>query len=197
MEQRTDEWYEARLGIPTASSFNKLISSTGKPSTQAQGYINQLIAEAVTGKRPESFTSEAIERGIELESQALAWYEFAQDVTVEETGFHRHKSIACGCSPDGLVGDTGLIEIKCPLPHNHVAYLRAEKVPAQYMPQVQGQLWVMEREWCDFLSFHPDLPAMLIRVERDEKFIELLAAEVTKASETIEKEVAKLKEQMQ
>lgn len=196
MEQRSDEWYEARLGIPTASSFNKLITSTGKPSSQAQGYINQLIAEAVTGKRPEGHTSEAMQRGIEMEADALQWYELLTDNRVENTGFWRHPDVACGASPDGLVGLEGLIEIKCPLPHNHVKYVRANKVPSEYVPQVQGQLWVLDRKWCDFLSYNEDLPPMLIRVTRDEEFIKALAEQVRNASQIIEEEAKKLKEKM-
>ena len=196
MEQRTDEWYKARLGIPTASSFNKLITSTGKPSSQAQTYINQLIAEAVTGKRPEQITTPAIERGIALESEAIEWYTLLTDRTVEETGFWRHPKVDCGASPDGLIGDEGLLEVKSPLPHNHVKYVRANKVPSEYVPQVQGQLWVLDRKWCDFLSYHNELPPMLIRVTRDEGFICKLAEEVAKASEIVKVEASKLKEKM-
>lgn len=196
MEQRTDEWFKARLGIPTGSSFSKLITSQGKPSSQAATYINTLIAERVTGERPETHTSEAMQRGTDMEPDAIAWYELITDNEVTETGFHRHPVVACGASPDGLVGDKGLIEIKCPLPHNHVKYVRANKLPSEYVPQVQGQLWVLDRAWCDFVSYHPQLPPMLIRVTRDEEFIEALAEQVRKASEIIEEEAKKLKEKM-
>lgn len=195
--QRTDEWYKARLGRPTASSYSKLIGAQGKPSTQAQGYINQLIAEAMTGERQESHTTPAMQRGIELEGNAIAFYELERDVEVVESGFVVHKDLNTGCSPDGLVGNEGLLEIKCPSPHTHVKYLRAGKLPSEYKPQVMGQMWVMERDWCDFLSYHPDMPCLLIRVERDEEYINLLAEQVRIACETIEKEVKTLKEQMQ
>lgn len=195
MEQRSEEWYAARLGIPTASSFNKLITSTGKPSSQAQGYINQLIAERVTGRRPESHTSEAMQRGIEMEADAVAWYELMTDQEVTETGFHRHPEIDCGASPDGLVGE-GLLEIKCMLAHNHIACLRKEAVPSTYIPQVQGQLFVLDRPWCDFVSFHPELPPMLIRVERDEQFIEALASILRETSDVVSRESQKLMEKM-
>lgn len=195
MEQRSDEWYAARLGIPTASSFNKLITSTGKPSSQAQGYINQLIAERVTGRRAETHTSPAMERGVELEPDAVAWYELMTDQEVTETGFHRHPEIDCGASPDGLVGE-GLLEIKCPLSHTHVKFVRANKLPSEYLPQVQGQLFVLDRPWCDFVSFHPELPPMLIRVERDEQFIEALASILRETSDVVSRESQKLMEKM-
>ena len=197
MEQRSDEWFNARLGIPTASSFNKLITSTGKPSTQAATYINTLIAERVTGERSETHTSPAMERGTELEADAVAWYELLTDNVVVETGFHRHPDVACGASPDGLVGDgEGCLEIKCPMASTHVANLRKNAVPSQYVPQIQGQMWVLGLKWCDFVSYHPQLPPTLIRVTRDEGFIEALAEQVRKASNIIEEEATKLLEKM-
>lgn len=193
IEQRSEEWFNQRLGIPTASNYSQLITSKGEPSRQARTYIDKLIAQRLTGKRESSFTTEHIERGIEMEPRAVAWYEFERDVEVVETGFHRHPELDTGCSPDGLVGEDGLLEIKCPAPHTHVKYLRAEKVPTEYYPQVQGQIWVMGREWCDFLSFHPEMPKLLIRVERDEQFIAALEEQVTKACEIIDKETNQLK----
>lgn len=193
-QQRSDEWFEARLGKITASSVNKLITSQGKPSTQAQGYINQLIAEAVTGERPEQHTTEAMERGIAMEPQAVAWYELATGYEVEETGFHVHPDIACGASPDGLIGSEGIIEIKTPLMHNHVATIRANRVPAQYVGQIQMQLWVTGRSWADFLSYSDKLPPVIIRVQRDNDFIDLMAEQVKKAADTIQKEVKRIKE---
>lgn len=198
MEQRTDEWYEARLGIPTASSFSKLITASGKPSSQAQTYINQLIAEKVTGKRPETYTSEAMSRGIELEGEALQWYEILTDNRVETTGFWRHPNVDAGCSPDGLIRDDGLVEFKAPLQSTHIKYLRAgNKVPSEYWAQVQGQLWVMDRVWCDFVSYHPELPPLCVRTTRDEGYIKLLEEQVFLATEQVKAEAAKIAKLME
>lgn len=193
-EQGTPEWLESRLGCPSGSGFDKLITATGKPSTQAEGYINQLIAELLTGETTYVKKTEWMERGNELEPRARDYYELATGNTVVETGFCKHDQLECGISPDGIVGDNGLIEIKCPSPSVHVAYLRAGVLPTKYKQQVQGQMWITEREWCDFLSYHPSMPALLVRVHRDEDYIKLLQAEVEKACETIQTQYQKLKE---
>jgi len=193
-EQGTPEWLESRLGCPSGSGFDKLITATGKPSTQAEGYINQLIAELLTGETTYVKKTEWMERGNELEPRARDYYELATGNTVVETGFCKHDQLECGISPDGIVGDYGLIEIKAPSPSVHVAYLRSGVLPTKYKQQVQGQMWITERDWCDFLSYHPSMPALLVRVHRDEDYIKLLQAEVEKACETIQTQYQKLKE---
>jgi hypothetical protein len=138
-----------------------------------------------------------MERGTELEAEAIEWYTLFSDNVVEETGFWRHPNIDAGCSPDGLIRDEGLVEIKSPLASTHIAYLRKNAVPSQYIPQVQGQLWVMQdREWCDFVSYHPELPPMCIRVNRDDEFIKALEEQVFLATEQVKAEAKKLKEKM-
>ena len=171
-EQRSPEWFAARLGVPSASQFGKVVTPTGKRSTQVDGYLNKLVAEILTGKSDQQEPNEAMLRGTELEPEARAYYELIGGPVVE-TGFVIHDD-GFGCSPDGLVGSEGLLEIKCPLAHTHVEYLRENALPGLYVPQVQGQLLVTGREWCDFLSYHPDMKPLLIRVERDEKFIKVL-----------------------
>jgi hypothetical protein len=192
--QGTPEWLESRLGCPSGSGFDKLITATGKPSTQAEGYINQLIAELLTGETTYVKKTEWMERGNELEPRARDYYELATGNTVVEKGFCKHDELECGVSPDGVIGDNGLIEIKCPSPSVHVAYLRAGVLPTKYKQQVQGQMWITERDWCDFLSYHPSMPALLVRVERDQDYIDLLSAEVEKACNTIQTQYQKLKE---
>ena len=172
-EQGTPEWHGCRAGIPTASSFDKILTGTGKPSTQADGYINQLLCEVMAGASEGIEPTDWMLRGIEMEAEARAFYELESGADVEQVGFI--VGDGCGCSPDGVIGDDGLIEIKCPNPTTHVGYLRAGKVPTGYVPQIQGQLWVCERDWCDFLSYCPGLPPMLIRCERDEDYIGKLA----------------------
>ena len=190
-EQGSDAWLQSRLGRPTASNFGKLITPTGKPSTSAEGYINELIAQKITGEIPEFFKSEAMQRGNDLEPSAKALYEFTRDVEVVEVGLCLHDSLECGASPDGLINDDGGIEIKCPLPHTHVAYLRDGNIPTKYIPQVQGCLWITGRDWWDFMSYNPSMEDLIVRVYRDEAYIKKLADAVTRAVETIETETLK------
>lgn len=190
-EQGSAEWLESRLGRPTASNFGKLITPTGKPSSSADGYINELIAQKITGEIPEFFKSEAMQRGNDLEPSAKALYEFTHDVEVVEVGLCLHDTLDCGASPDGLIGDDGGIEIKCPLPHTHVGYLKDGKVPTKYIPQIQGCLWITNREWWDFMSYHPSMEDLIVRVYRDEAYITKLADAVMSAVEIIETESEK------
>lgn len=192
-EQGSPEWLMSRLGCPSGSGFSKLITATGKSSTQSEGYVNELIAEKVIGEIPENNPNEWMQRGTELEPDARAFYEFEADVTVDEVGFCMHDVYECGVSPDGLVGDAGGLEIKCPKPSTHIKYLRSYELPSEYKAQVMGCLWITEREWWDFLSYHPSLPPMLIRVSRDEEYIQALEKEVIKACETIERMTQKIR----
>jgi hypothetical protein len=186
--QGTDEWLASRIGKPTASNFSKLLTPTGKRSASADGYINELIAQNITREIPEFYKSEAMERGNELEPVAKSMYEFSREVEVVEVGLCLHDTYECGASPDGLVGDSGGIEIKCPLPGTHISYLRDGEIPSKYYPQVQGCLWITDREWWDFMSFHPSMEDLIVRVYRDEEYIKKLAAEVIRAVEIIETE---------
>lgn len=190
-EQGSQEWLQSRLGKPTASNFGKLITPTGRPSTSAEGYINELIAQRITGELPEFYTNAAMERGNELEPAAKALYEFINDVEVAEVGLCLHDTLDCGASPDGLVGVDGGIEIKCPLPHTHIAYLREGVVPSKYIPQIQGCLWITGREWWDFMSYHPAMEDLIVRVERDNEYIKKLADQVERAVDIIKTESKK------
>ncbi len=177
-EQGSEEWLQIRLGKPTASEFDKIITGTGKASTQVNGYINKLLAEVIMGKPAESFKSEAMERGSQLEQEAADYYEMLNDAVLHKVGFCTDDAGLFGCSPDRLVGDDGLLEIKCPLPHTHVSYLLSGKMDTGYKPQVQGQLMITGRAWCDFMSYHPDMPPLIVRVDRDEDYIESLKNEL-------------------
>ena len=190
-EQGSQEWLESRLGRPTASNFGKLITPAGKPSSSADTYINELIAQKITGELPEFYTNAAMERGNELEPAAKALYELTNDVEIVEVGLCLHDVWECGASPDGLIGDDGGIEIKCPLPHTHVSYLRDGKLPSKYIPQVQGCLWITNRDWWDFMSYHPSMEDLIVRVYRDEAYITKLADAVMSAVEIIETESKK------
>lgn len=189
--QGSEEWLESRIGRPTASNFGKLITPTGKASASSQTYIDELIAQRITGEIPEFFKSEAMQRGNDLEPAAKALYEFAHDVEVKEVGLCLHDKYECGASPDGLIGLDGGLEIKCPLPHTHVSYLRGGGIPSKYIPQVQGCLWITEREWWDFMSYHPSMEDLIVRVYRDNAYITKLAEQVIRAVEIIETESSK------
>ena len=191
VEQGSDEWLEARRGIPTASEFSKLVTSTGKASTQANDYINLLISERL-GAVSESFTNEWMERGVELESAARAWYAFQTEIEPTQVGFVLNDAGTAGASPDAIF-DGGGLEIKCPSPKVHISYLRANKCPAAYIGQVQGCMWICERETWDFLSFHPELPPLLVKVARDEDYIAKLSQRVTEITETINSELNKIR----
>lgn len=185
-EQRSPEWYAVRLGIPTASNFARMITPGGKKSAQIEKYINELVGERLTGKTKSIPQTNAMAHGTFMEPFARDYYEFSQDVEVVEVGLCLHDIIDAGASPDGLVGDDGLLEIKCPFEADiHVEYLRAQALPDKYKPQVMGQLWITGREWCDFLSYHDEMKSMLVRVYRDEKYIDALEQIVNEAVQEI------------
>jgi len=176
-EQGTPEWYQARLGIPTASGFDKIITPAGAPSRSAKEYQKQLAGEWMAGGvlEEEQFESFWMTRGKSLEPEARAAYEFWSDEKVKQVGFvFRDAMRDVGCSPDGLT-ETGGWENKCPKMATHVGYLLGGVVPSCYKPQVQGCMWICDRQHWDFMSYHPATEPMIIRVERDEDFIRKLA----------------------
>lgn len=192
VEQGTTAWLALRAGIPTASSFDRIITPKGKASAQAEKYMHKLLAERMMGHPVTEFAGPWADRGKELESDAAAYYESTREMTVERVGFVTNDTRTIGASPDRLVGEDGLLELKVPAEHTHVAYLLTRAVDADYYPQVQGQLWVTGRSWLDIMSYHPEMPPALIRVERDEKFIASLAAAVEAFSGELERVVLEL-----
>ena len=178
VEQGSLEWLTLRLGLPTASEFHKILTPGGKLSAQARPYAIRLITEELLQRSLETLTGiEWMERGKELEPLAVKAYEFRQDIETEPVGFLTTDDGLIGCSPDRLVGDDGLLEIKCPAPHTHVGYM-LDGPGKDYRPQVQGQLYVSERDWVDWLSYSPEMPMVVVRTERDEPYIRALAAEL-------------------
>lgn len=193
-EQGTDEWLAARLGKPSASGFGKLITATGKPSTSAVGYINQLIAERFVGKSEPFYVNDHMARGTELEPEAREAYEFITGKEVIEFGFILDDSKEFGCSPDGFVGADGGLEIKCPAATTMVKYLRdPQTLVKAYYQQIQGCLWITDSQWWDAFAYHPEMPHVLVRVERDEEFITKLAVEVEAAVIEIKNQVEQLR----
>jgi hypothetical protein len=179
MEQGSQEWIEARCGIPTASQFHRIITpKTMKLSSSSKYYLCELIAEKMLGASLDPFINEYMERGTEMEEQAVAYYEMQRELDTEKVGHCLLDSRLAGCSPDRLVGDDGGLEIKCPAAATHVAYM-LDMGADKYRCQIQGSLWITGRKWWDFLSFNPEMPPVLTRHERDEEFIHKLASSVT------------------
>lgn len=181
--QGSDEWLQERLGVATASNFDKVITSTGKESTQFDKYAFELASQLLMGKPEETYKNQAMARGNELEPIARqAYQEFSWNI-VEIIGMYKSDCGNFGYSPDGLIGEDGLIEIKCPQATTHLKYLVDNKLPSDYVAQVQGGLFISGRKWCDFISFHPDFKEKKLfvkRVVRDEDFISKLEANLTK-----------------
>lgn len=177
IEQGSPEWFAARLGIPTSSEFDKILTPAKLDrSTQATGYRYRLLAEFITGKPHKGYTNDTIERGKVVESEARTYFECLTDKTLSQVGFiYGDESRLFGCSPDGVEESNGEIvggcEIKCPEQQTQVAYLLNGGLPREYVLQVQGNMLVTGlRQW-DFLSYHPDMRPLLITVKRDEKII--------------------------
>lgn len=194
VEQGSAEWKAFRVGIPTASNFDKIVTSKGKPSKQAEKYMFTLAVERVTGKKEENFQSSAMNRGIEIEAEAREFYMLVTGNSVEPCGigFLDEKRLYAA-SPDGLVGAEGQIEIKCPISSTMCGYLLDNKLPIEYFPQIQGQLLVTGRKWCDFVAYFPGLRPLIIRVERDEVFIGKLKSELEKFCIELDKVTEKIK----
>lgn len=193
-EQRSPEWFAQRLGKFTGSQFAALMA--GETTETYQGYIREKAWERLTGKAVSMFTNDAMQHGIDTEPQARAYYEFVTDSAVIEQAFITHPELDfVGISPDGLIGSDGLIEIKCPQPKTHIEYLATKKMPSKYRWQIQGQLWVTERKWCDFVSFHPDCEHQLIvRVDASEKDQQALYDRAVLANQAVEALIQQIKE---
>lgn len=200
MEQRSTEWFTARLGKVTASRVADVIAKTKTGySTSRENYMAQLVCERMTGTQSESYNNAAMQWGTDQEPLARAAYEAAKDVLVDEVGFVIHPTISnAGASPDGLVGDDGLIEIKCPNTATHIDTLLSDKVPSKYNTQMQWQLVCTGRKWCDFVSFDPRMPEglqlFIQRVDFDEQYVKMLEAEITGFLGELETKIEKLKE---
>jgi hypothetical protein len=170
-EQGSIDWFAARRGILTASQFHILLqkSRSGGPSKERESYLNELAGEILTDEVAPGFSNEHTERGHVMEAEARNLYSMIRDVEPLQVGFLRRGGM--GCSPDSLVGDDGMLEIKTKLPKLQIALLKSGVLPDEHKPQVQGQLLVSARQWCDFMSYWPGLPPFLVRVHRDETYI--------------------------
>lgn len=200
MDQGGEEWKAARRGRVTASRVADVIAKTktGWGASRAN-YMAELLIERLTGVTAESYTNAAMQWGTETEPQARNAYAFMRDADVTEVGFVVHPKIEqSGASPDGLIGDDGLLEIKCPTSATHVETLLGGTVPGKYVTQIQWQLACTGRDWCDFVSFDPRLPEemqlFVARIERDDKLIASLEKDVTDFLAELDAKVAGLRE---
>ena len=208
IEQRTEAWFQSRLGKVTASRISDVIAKTKTGvSTSRQNYLIQLVSERLTGKKGDSFVNQYMLDGIEREPIAKALYEKLHNVTVTDVGFFDHPTIAMsGASPDGAVNAeiegkfAGLIEIKCPIETTHTNTLMSKTVPNKYIPQIQWQMASVSPnvKWVDFISFNPNFPdtmqIFVSRVERDNAYIAELETEVIKFLDEVDQTILKLKE---
>jgi hypothetical protein len=194
VEQGSPEWLTLRLGIPTASMFDKVVTPKGKLSESSRDYAHRLIAERVLGRSLDSLDHlEWVVRGKELEPAAARMYAFEQGVETREVGFVTSDDGRMGASPDRLlVGQAGILEIKCPAPNTHVGYM-LEGFGTKYFVQVQGQLLVTAAEFADRYSYHPDMPPVLNRTNRDEAFIRTLADALEEFNDGLEEKLERVR----
>jgi putative phage-type endonuclease len=183
MEQLSEEWFAIRRGKVTASRVADMLATTktGYGASRA-GLMAELIAERLTGKSIERFQTEAMKWGVEKEADAKDAYTFYCDVSIQPGDFALHPTITdAGASPDGLIGDKGLIEIKCPQTNTHIDTLLSGSIPGRYVTQMQFQLACTGRQWCDFVSFDPRMPERMRlfvkRIERSDREIAYLEKE--------------------
>jgi len=195
--QQSEEWFELRRGIPTASEYSSVMAKGrgSEPSKTRQSYLYRLAGEQITGRVEEAFSNKHTERGNTDEPRARGAYAFLTGAEVDQVTFIR--SGRTGASPDGLVGEDGMVEIKSKLARLHLALLEARRkgakgslVPSEHILQIQGGLWVAEREWTDFVSYSEGLPLFVERVYRDEKKIQEIAKAVDQFNAELDEIVA-------
>lgn len=196
-EQGSEAWKQVRIGKITASRFAHVIAKGkgSEPSKTRLSYLYEIASEIMTGQAADSYTNPAMEHGTLTEPQARLEYEDREGVPVEQLGFVEYSD-RVGASPDGIVGENGLLEIKCPKTSTQIQRVLDGVFPTEYMAQVQGQLWVCEKEWCDFVSFDPRIAGpssyFKIRVQRDDDYIAKLQTGVVLFIEDLNKVLERL-----
>ena len=197
--QRDDDWFDARLGKATASRFKDVMATlkNGNPAQAQQDYLTELVVERLTQQPVQKFATAAMNWGTEQEAAARLAYERHADIEVQETGFVAHDTLMAGCSPDGLVYWDGLLEIKCPWNTSVHINTLLDGMPSEHTAQIQGQMWITGRDWCDFVSYDPRMPVELQlhvqRIERDEAFIADLERRVSSFLSEVGKQVEALR----
>jgi hypothetical protein len=191
-EQGSPEWFAARAGIPTASQYATVMASGrgGAESKTRRSYMLKLAGEIITGEPMDNISTRHTERGHEMEPEARNFYAFQTDTEPQLVGFIRNGQT--GASPDSLVGNDGLLEIKTKLPHLLADVILKGDFPADHKAQCQGQLWVAEREWIDLVCYWPKMPRFIVRAYRDEEYIKQIASAVGQFNEELAETVALL-----
>lgn len=193
VEQGTEAWLQLRAGIPTASNFEKILTKSGKKSTSQERYMFALLAERMMGHPRFEFMSDWMRRGVELEAKAVSKYELLKDVDTVPIGFVTDDAKRYGASPDRLVGEHGLLQVKVPKDETHAMYLLGSgSVFDEYKVQASGELMVAQKDFNDLISWHPEMPEAIVRTERDEPFIRLLEEAVLEFSEKLETKAREL-----
>lgn len=189
-EQGSQEWLTARLGIPTASEFSTVMAK-GEGKTR-KAYMLKLAGEILTGEPMESYTNAHMERGKVMEDEARDLYSFIKNIEPERVGFIRNGN--AGCSPDSLIGARRGLEIKTALPHIQIDRLMRDELPSEHKAQVQGSIWISERDEWDFVSYWPKLPLFIKPVNRDNDYIANLAGEVDRFNDELQNVVEKIRQ---
>lgn len=192
-EQGSPEWFKARLGIPTASMFATVMAAGtgGGESKTRRTYMLKLAGEIITGEVADSYSNADMERGKAMEEEARQAYAFETDTDPQQVGFITNG--AKGCSPDSLVGESGLVEIKTKLPHLLIDALLRDRAPPEHKAQCQGQVWVAEREWIDLAVFWPRLPLVRFRAYRDEPYIKAMSLAVDQFNDELAEVVERVR----
>jgi len=195
VEQNTEEWFALKLGRPSASNADKIVTMDGKPSKQREGYMNELVAEIIRGARYDNgYSNPEMQIGNERQEESKKLYELMHECEVTPGGVcfpdERKRLI---CSPDGLILGSHGLEMKNPMPKTQVAYLRKNELPSEYFQQVQFSLLVTGFERWDFMSYCPGLNPLILQVRRDEKFLDSLKGELERFCDELDQIVKELR----
>lgn len=193
-EQGSEDWFRCRMGIPTASQFSTVMSKgqgRGGPRKGRTTYMYKLAGERITGQPMDNFSNSFMEAGKGFEPEARALYSFMRTVQPVAVGFIKNENR--GCSPDSLVGDDGMLEIKTKLPHLLIEILLRNEFPTAHKAQCQGSLWVAEREWIDLVCYCPGMPPFIKRAYRDPEYIEKIADEVGQFNEELDRTIQRVR----
>jgi hypothetical protein len=188
IEQGTDAWRQTRCGLPTASAFSMILAK-GQGKTR-RSYLNRLAAEIITGEPLESFSNQSMARGNAMEGEARDYFSFLMDIEPRQIGFIRNGRK--GCSPDSLIGNDALLEIKTQRGDLLIETLMKDEFPPEHKAQVQGQLWIADREFCHLIVYWPGMPPFIKRAHRDEAYIAELSAAVDQFNDELDAVVERI-----
>ena len=192
--QGSDAWKIMHGSVPSASCFDKIITTKGAPSKQRDDYMLQLAGTRVFGVYEDTYQSWAMTNGIEREAAAKELFQVVTGDTLQDIGFcYYDERMDRGCSPDSLINDDGVLEVKSPLLKTHVRYILNGVCPTDYHQQIQGELYITGRKYAKFMSFFPGAPPFIIRVDRDEQFIKALDSELDRFNDDLNGLVERLR----